>query len=72
MSKWKSYYFCVECDTNISESTMLYSKGVCPHCGYVSNSTVMSCITRAGKKVRTSPLWMYLFGISKYKLIIKQ
>ena len=47
MGKWRKEFFCVECEEVVSWETKMGSLGLCPHCGFCSEGTVMSTGHRA-------------------------
>ena len=38
--KWEFYDICSKCDETLSERTVYYGGGVCPHCGHNSGNTL--------------------------------
>lgn len=42
--KWRSINVCVECEHQLDRHDEFYSRGVCPHCGCSSDTTI--CNTR--------------------------
>jgi len=47
----KPYYVavfhCVKCDKELTDSQRNYRHGVCPHCGNISNSTIVDTVTKS-------------------------
>ncbi len=39
--EWIKTYKCIECKRCLSNYEVYYSDGVCPHCGYINNSTII-------------------------------
>jgi predicted RNA-binding Zn-ribbon protein involved in translation (DUF1610 family) len=61
--KWHAAYFCVACGEELSSDEVMYSSGVCPWCGHVSNTTVCRTETRVRRWVGGGvPWWHRLLG----------
>jgi len=43
--KYRPVYRCGSCEGRMTWGAMMGSDGVCPHCGSVSDSTIVSCKT---------------------------
>lgn len=44
MTNYVSVFNCVGCKLQLSKKQMLYSDGICPHCGYASAGTICDSI----------------------------
>ena len=51
--KFRAAYSCNSCHEFLNFHQMMYSQGVCPYCGHVSNSTIVDCTKKA---VESEPL----------------
>lgn len=61
---WKAFY-CIKCDARLNEAEYMYSSGVCPYCGYDSDSTVCHVRPRVMRRVYSfkASWWQKLIGI---------
>jgi predicted RNA-binding Zn-ribbon protein involved in translation (DUF1610 family) len=52
-SDWFTMYFCVDCKKRLSYSKVMYSHGVCPHCGYKGPDacTIVDTYEKSGRWV---------------------
>lgn len=39
--RYRKGYFCIDCEEDVSWQTKMGSLGLCPHCGFCSEGTVM-------------------------------
>lgn len=48
MGKWVAVDICVECHKPLSHNQIVYSDGVCPHCGSMSRTR---CVNKYGMRL---------------------
>ena len=44
LPKYSDAYACKACEVKLTYSEMMYSNGVCPKCGAVTNGTIVDCV----------------------------
>ena len=50
-------HVCISCNKALSFIERMYSDGVCPHCGHITNATICASRKRAYRMKTTGWLW---------------
>ena len=56
-SNWYKINACAKCTKKLANSKVYYNGGVCPHCGYDSNSDICDSIAITVKETKHYPWW---------------
>ena len=52
-SAWYSYKECIKCTRHLTDGQYSHNRGICPHCGYVSNGTFCAAKTYSARTITT-------------------
>lgn len=64
LGRWKTGYFCVNCNAEMTYNCMMYSGGTCPACGNNDPGAVVDCQSRGYRwvyeviKWKGVPVWV--------------
>jgi len=58
---WKTAYFCIECNHELSYGQKMGSHGRCPYCGHkgMSSGTIVDVVEKGYKLERINPVWKF-------------
>lgn len=68
---WTPFHVCVTCGGQIGDRDRMYNGGICPYCGFDSDSTICDTNTKMfrKRKIRNdNPWWMFW---SLYKIEVE-
>ena len=56
-SDWYGIDICNNCERRLNNNEIVYSRGICPKCGYDNNGTVCKIRTVILKEIKHYPWW---------------
>lgn len=68
---FRAVYCCKECGKRLTDDEVMYSDGVCPYCGYVSDGTICDYIKQSEEVLpctSASGFWTGLWQLLRGKV----
>jgi hypothetical protein len=69
LAKWRTAWFCITCDKELTRKEVIYNYGRCPYCGYKGKnaSIFIEVYEKAYQFVKVGSLWKFWQPIVKRK-----